>query len=182
MAYKTVTLEGRIAVFKSLDVSKVIHLLLITKLHSNTIDLLYKIEKNFIWKGKNAKIQHSIPYNGYEKRGIQNVDLKHKITSTQFSWVKRLFQDDVHDWEVIPLFLIGKDLGKNFKFHNNIDINNDILSKFLPFYQDIFIKWINNFTAKPALPSMVLFEFIWFNSNINVDSKPVHFSFFLTRT
>ena len=33
------TLEGRIKVFKSLSVSKVIHLLLITKLHSNTIDL-----------------------------------------------------------------------------------------------------------------------------------------------
>ena len=33
------TLEGRIKVFKSLAVSKVIHLLLITKLHNNTIDL-----------------------------------------------------------------------------------------------------------------------------------------------
>ena len=25
---------------------------------------------------------------------------------------------------------------------------------------------------------MILFEFIWFNSNIKVDSKPVHFPFF----
>ena len=33
------TLEGRIKVFKSLAVSKVIHRLLITKLHNNTIDL-----------------------------------------------------------------------------------------------------------------------------------------------
>ena len=32
-----------------------------------------------------------------------------------------------------PLFLIGKHLGKNFTFHNNIDINNDIPSKFLSF-------------------------------------------------
>ena len=66
----------------------------------------------------------------------------------------------------------------NFKFHNNIDLSNDILSKFPFFYQDIFIKWINNYTAKPTLPSMILSEFIWFNSNIKVDSKPVHFSFF----
>ena len=63
----------------------------------------------------------------------------------QCSWVKRLFEDDFHDWKVIPLFLIGKHLGKNFKFHNNIDISNDILSKFPSFYQDIFVKWINNF-------------------------------------
>ena len=94
------------------------------------------------------------------------------------SWVKRFFENDFHDWKVIPLFLIGKNLGKNFKFHNNIDINNDILSKFSSSYQDIFIKCINNYTSKPTLPSMILSDFIWFNSNIKVDSKPVHFSFF----
>ena len=86
-------------------------------------------------------------------------------------------EDDFHDWKIIPLFVISKYLGKNFKFHHNIDINNDILSSFPSFYQDIFIKWINNHTAKPTLPSMILTEFILFNSNIKFDSKPVHFSF-----
>ena len=62
----------------------------------------------------------------------------------QWSWVKRLFEDNFHDWKVIPLFLTGKHLGKNFKFHNNIDKNNDILSKLPSFCQDIFIKWIIN--------------------------------------
>ena len=109
---------------------------------------------------------------------MKNVDLRNKIKSRQRSWVKRLFEDDFHNWKVIPLFLISKHLGKNFKFHNNIDISNDILSKFPSFYQDIFIKWINNFTSKSTLPSTILSEVIWFNSNINVDSKPVHFSFF----
>ena len=89
-----------------------------------------------------------------------------------------MFQDDFHDWRVIPLFLIGKKLRKNFKFHNNIDINNDILSKFLSFHQDVLIKLKNNYTAKPNLPSMALSEFIWFNSNIKISSKLVHFSFF----
>ena len=175
---RKLTLEGRITVFKSLAISKVMHLLLITKLHNNTIDLMYKIQKNFIWQGKKAKIKHSTLCNGYENGGLKNVDLRNKITSIQCSWVKRLFEDDFHDWKVIPLFLIGKHLGKNFKFHNNIDLSKDILSKFPSFYQDIFIKWINNYTAKPTLPSMILSEFIWFNSNIKVDSKPVHFSFF----
>ena len=140
------------------------------------------IQKNLIWQGKKAKIKHSTLCNGYENGGLKNVDLRNKITSIQCSWVKRLFEDDFHDWKVIPLFLIGKHLGKNFKFHNNIDLSKDILSKFPSFYQDIFIKWINNYTEKPTLPSMILSEFIWFNSNIKVDSKPVHFSFFLTKT
>ena len=89
-----------------------------------------------------------------------------------------MLEDDFHDWEIMPLFSIGKHLGKNFKFHNNIDISNDILSKFPSFYQDILIKWRNNFTSKSTLPSMILSEVIWFNTNIKVDSKPVHFSFF----
>ena len=139
---------------------------------------MYKIQKNFIWQGKKAKTTHSNLCNGYENGGFKNVDLRNKITSIQCSWVKRLFEDDFHDWKVIPLFLIGRHLSKNFKFHNNIDMSNDILSKFPPFYQDIFIKWRNNFTSKSSLSSVDLSEVIWFHSNIKVDSKPVHFSFF----
>ena len=61
------------------------------------------------------------------------VDLKNKITIIPSSWVKRLFEDDFHDWKIISLFLIGKHLGKNFKFHNNNDINHDIfLSIYFP--------------------------------------------------
>ena len=45
---RQLTLEGRITVFKSLAVSKLTHLLLITKLHNNAIDLLYKTQKKFI--------------------------------------------------------------------------------------------------------------------------------------
>ena len=124
---RQLTLEGKITVLKSLAISKVIHLLLITKLLNNTTDFIYKIRKNFIWQGKKAKIKHSTLCNGYEKGALKNVDLRNKITSIPYSWVKRFFEDDFHDWKVIPLFLIGKHLGKNFKFDNNIDISNDVL-------------------------------------------------------
>ena len=87
---RQLTLKGRITVFKSLAVSKVIHILLITKLHNNTIDLLHKIQKNFIWQGKMAKTKHSTICNGYEKGGIKNVVLTNKITSIQSSWVKKI--------------------------------------------------------------------------------------------
>ena len=78
-------LEGRITVFKSLAISKVINLLSVTKLHNNTIALMYKIQKNFIWEDKKAKIKHSTLCNGYENGGLINVDLRNKITSIQCS-------------------------------------------------------------------------------------------------
>ena len=83
------TLEGRIMVFKSLAVSKVIHLLLSTKRHNNTIDLLHKKQENFIWQGKKAKVKHSTLCNGYKMGGTKIADLRNVITSMQFSWVKR---------------------------------------------------------------------------------------------
>ena len=93
-----------------------------------------------------AKVKHNTLYNVYEKEGLKNVDLKNKITSVPCSWVKKLFEDDFHDRKIILLLLIGKHLGKNFKFHNNIYISKDNLSKFPSFYQDIFSKWISNYT------------------------------------
>ena len=85
----------RITVFKSLAISEVMHILLITKLHNNTIDLMYKIQKKFIWQGKEAKIRYSTFCNRYENGDLKNVDLN-KITSIQCSGVKRLFEDDFH--------------------------------------------------------------------------------------
>ena len=125
---------------------------------------MYKIQKKVIWQGKRVKIKHSTLCNGYEKVGLKHVDLRNKITSIECSRIKKLFEDDFHDWKTIPLFLITKYLGKNFKLHNNIDINNDIFSKFQFIYQDIFIKWINNYNGKLTLPSRILNEFIWFKS------------------
>ena len=119
-----------------------------------------KYRKNFIWHEKKAKIKDSTLCNGYEMEDLRNFNLRNEITSMQSSWVKRLFEDHFHDWKVIPLFLISKHFYYNFKFHNNFDINNDILSKFSSFYEDTFIKWINNYTAKPTLPVMILSEVI----------------------
>ena len=45
---RQLTIEGRITVLKSLAGSKVTHLLRITKLHNDTTDPLFRIQKNFI--------------------------------------------------------------------------------------------------------------------------------------
>ena len=53
---RQLTLKGRITVFKSLAVSQVMHLLLITKLYNNKIDLLFKIQETLFGKGKRQKL------------------------------------------------------------------------------------------------------------------------------
>ena len=62
-----------------------------------------KYRKTSFGKAKRQKLNSTL-CNGYENGGLKNVDLRNKITSIQCSWVKRFFEDDFHDWKVIPLF------------------------------------------------------------------------------
>ena len=56
MVHEQLTLEGRIPVFSSIAVSKLIHHLLITKVHNNAIDFLYKYRKTLFGKAKMQKL------------------------------------------------------------------------------------------------------------------------------
>ena len=51
------TIEERIVDFKSLAISKLIHLALVAEIPTTTINLLTTIQMEFIWKGKNPKIK-----------------------------------------------------------------------------------------------------------------------------
>ena len=77
---RNLTIEGKIVVFKSLAISKLIHLALVTEIPTS--------------------------YN----------------VSLQCSWIKRLFNNNFHQWKLIPLYLIRQYFGKNFKFHSNSDV------------------------------------------------------------
>ena len=55
---RNLTIEGRIVVFKSLAISKLINLALVTEIPTTTINLVTKIQMGFIWKGKNPKIKN----------------------------------------------------------------------------------------------------------------------------
>ena len=62
-------------------VSKVIHLLLITKLHNNTLIVCIKYRKTLFGKGKRQKINAVLFAMTIKEGGIENVDLRNKITS-----------------------------------------------------------------------------------------------------
>ena len=77
---RNLTIEGRIVVFKSLAILKLIHLALVTKIPTTTINLLTKIQMGFIRKGKNPKIKNSTLCNDYEYGGLKNLFKSCKLT------------------------------------------------------------------------------------------------------
>ena len=79
------TIVGKILIFKTLAISKVVHLALVKDVPSSTISQLEKIQKQFIWKNGNPKLKHTTLCNEYEQGGLKNVDIFFKITSLQCS-------------------------------------------------------------------------------------------------
>ena len=55
---RNLTTEGKVSVFKSLAIFRIVHLSLITTVPHAIINQLNDIKKNFIWNGKYPKIKH----------------------------------------------------------------------------------------------------------------------------
>ena len=98
-----------------------------------------------------------------------------KIVSLQCFWIKRLLDNNFHQWKVIPLYLIQKYLCKNFKFHSNLDLRKTLLRKFPKYYQEMLYKW-GTFLSSPNLPPYIISQFIWFNKKIQIDKMHAFFS------
>ena len=84
---RQLTIEGKILIFKTLAISKIVHFALVKDVPFSTIAQLEKIQKQFIWKNGNPKLKHTTLCNEYEQGGLKNVDIFSKIASLQFSWV-----------------------------------------------------------------------------------------------
>ena len=82
---RNLTIEGRIVVFKSLAISKLIDLVLVTEIPTTTINFLTKIQMEFIWKGKIPKIRYNTLRNDYKRAGLKNVDIFSKVLSLECS-------------------------------------------------------------------------------------------------
>ena len=166
-------MEGTITIFKSLAISKIVHLAIITKVPNTLIEELKQIQKNFLWDNKKVKIKQNTLRNDYKDRGLKSVDIEHKIASLKCSWVKRLYTENFHEWKIIPLQYIDKRFGKNFKFHSNLNIPKNTLSYFPSFYKDILKLWTKYYSNQPSLPSTIVSQYLWFNSFIKIDNKVV---------
>ena len=82
---------------------------------NSIIQELSKIQKEFIWKTHNPKIKHGTLCKMYENGGLKNVlTSMYKVVSLQCSWIKQLYDNNLHNWKEIPLHMIIRNLGKVF--------------------------------------------------------------------
>ena len=175
---RSLNLEGKITVFKSLALSKIIHLALVKAIPNTTVEEVNKIQKNFIWNNSKPKIKNCILSGSYLDGGLKNVNIKAKIISLQCSWIKRLFNNNSHNWKIIPLGFINKYLGNNFKFHSDLQIDSKYVKTFPKYFKEVINAWSRNLACKPNIPSAILSQFLWFNNFICIDNSFIHFRCF----
>ena len=80
---RNLILESKIIVFKTLDLSKIIHLCLASAVPKQIIEEIKNIQKHFLWNQSTPKIKHSTLYNSFATGGLTNVDINTKIASLQ---------------------------------------------------------------------------------------------------
>ena len=68
---RNLTIPGKITIFKTLDLSKVTHLALVTAIPKATNLKLKKIQIEFIWSSGTLKIKNSTLHKSYENKGLK---------------------------------------------------------------------------------------------------------------
>ena len=145
-------------IFKTLAISKMVYLALITNVSKVIVEELQKIQTK-IWQNSRPKIKYKTFPNTFETGDLKNVHINSKVIRLQCSWVKKQFDENFHEWIVIPLHLIYITFRENLKFQSNLSYNTKLLTSFPVFYKNIFRYWSQHFTFSPDLPSCILSSF-----------------------
>ena len=66
-------------------------------------------------------------------------------------------------------------------FHSNLKVNKKLTKSFPKYYREIINTWGSKFSCQTLVPSAILSQFLWFNSQVQIGSKSVFFSFFSER-
>ena len=123
---RSLTLEGKITIFKTLTISKIVYIAYLSSVPNYIIIELKKIQNAFLWNGKRAKIKHETLCNSYEKGGLQSVDIELKIKALQLSWIHRLFDNKEHQWKIVPCFIFNKIFGYTNVFGSRFEKRGSI--------------------------------------------------------
>ena len=118
----------------------------------------------------------------YEDRGLKEVDVFSKVISLQRSCIKGLYDQNFHEWKIIPSYLIKTIFCKNFKFHPCLDPSIRSLKNVPNFYIEMITNWAKCFSSSPSLPSVILSQFLRFNSNIKIDNKSIFIAEFASKS
>jgi hypothetical protein len=165
---RQITPLGRVAILKSLILSKLVHLwILLPNPPNDTIDMLQNLVFKFVWNEKNDRINRKTVILGISEGGLGVPDIKSFILSLKLTWLRK-FSKSNHSWknvisELFPKIKLLEKLGAQFPIYEHT-INTfwfDVFQSYKIFSGKIVINVEKDFLAEP----------IFFNGNITIGGK-----------
>ena len=96
---------------------------------------------------KNPKIRHSALSNSYEDDGLKDVDVFTIVINLQCSWIERLYDENFHEWKIIPSYIIKKIFRENFIFHPCFEPSTSSLKTVSNFYEEMITNWAKSLSC-----------------------------------
>ena len=112
---------------------------------------------------------------------MKDVGVFAKGISLQYSWIKRLYDENFHKLKIIPSYLIKTIFCGNVEFHLCLEPSIRLLKKVPNFYKEMITNWEKCLLCSPYLPSAILSQFLWFNSNVKINKKSIFISGFASK-
>ena len=142
--HRGLSLAGRILIFKSLALSKVLYTSTMKCPPKQVIDQLNIMLRGFIWNNKKPKIKHSTLVVDYSEGGYKDIDIRTKLTALKVAWVTKLLDDNFHPWKIIPTILFTTFGRINNIFHYNFKGSKQCrsnINRLHKFYQELIQLW-----------------------------------------
>ena len=155
--------------------SKFVFLAQVLPISNKITTTIERIQRGFLWNSNNVKIKHETKSNDFQNGNLKTVAISSKISSLQCSWVKKLSDENFHDWKLVPMHFINNAFGKNFIFHCNLSFKTSVLHQFSTFYANILQSWKRNISYTP---SCIRSQFLRFNNYRTIHNNSVHFKEF----
>ena len=172
---RPMSLAGKITIIKTLITSKLVYAM--SNLPSpkpafwkEVNNILYK----FIYDGKQDKIKRTYLLAPYEEGGYKMIDIETQNNAAKMTWIHRL-QEVEGTWKTYIMNKIPTDI--------RYFVRCNIKFKDLPFqlpqnsiWREIWANWcIENFNEQPTAPEEIINQNLWYNSNIKINKKVVHY-------
>ena len=174
---RALSLLGKILVFKTLALSRLLYACTMKIPSKQLIDQLYVLHKNFIWDKKRPKIKHSTLIADYSEGGYKDIDIKSKILSMKFSWGTRPLDNNFDPWKIIPTKIFAAFGGLKIIFHPNLQLSkccSKNIDNIPDFYKELVYLWQDISCKKDEDALDIANEVLWNNRQVTRDGNSLY--------
>ena len=169
---RTITPLGKIAVLKSLILSKLTYLwLLLPNPPQQMIDKIQELCYKFVWNNKHDKVKRTLVVHSIEDGGLGLPYIYTQIRALKLTWLKKCIKNHNSKWTALlhktcPAVTMLKEYGPQVLLRKE-NIN--------PFWKDVFTSYTDLYNHTELTSNEdILFEPIFYNHRFKVGTKTIY--------